>query len=218
MTLIILFQLETLVGLELFQRYDTILLNRGLERMTDITTCPRITCRQPVLVSDDPKDKLGECGSCGYAFCKHCKLLYHGVERCLSVQAEARLLCRKYVSCSKKDREYLEVKYGKEKFMTGEVFEEMYRKYVDGTESERKLLEKACGKRTFQEKLAFQRREEARFSRNWIQSNTKACPRCETQIEVSFIRIILTLVFPNSLNLMNASFACDFRKMGAATT
>ena len=194
MPLIILFQVETLVGPELFERYDTILLKRGLDRMSDITTCPRISCRQPVLLSDDPKDKLGECSCCGYAFCKNCRLLYHGIERCLSAQAEAKLLSRKYVNCSKKDRDYLEIKYGKEKFMTGEVFEQMYQKYVNGTERERELLEKACGERAFEEKLAFQRRQESRFSRNWIETNTKACPNCKTQIEVSLIGIVMILV------------------------
>ena len=104
--------MKTLVGPELFERYDTILLNRGLDSMSDVTPCPRISCGQPVLLSD-PKEKLGECSACRYAFCTFCKLLYHGVEPCAVREFEAEFLYEQYVTGTKKEKEYLERKYGK---------------------------------------------------------------------------------------------------------
>ena len=205
-----------------------------------------------MLLPDDPNDKLGKCDSCGYAFCKYCKLLYHGVDYCPSRDDETDLLCKKYVSGSEKVRKSLEVMYGKEKFMTAEVWDQMYANYVNGTEKDRQLLEKEYGKKTFttegvwkqmvqryvnggekdrelleneygkekfmtgevieqifqkyyvhgteserelteeryglgtfKEKLRLlqrQRRDENRFSQSWIQTNTKACPSCDTRI------------------------------------
>lgn len=71
---------KNLVGEELFERYDGILLKRALESMSDITYCPRPKCHNPVIC--DPNEKCAFCSVCSYTFCSVCKMVYHGVEPC----------------------------------------------------------------------------------------------------------------------------------------
>lgn len=46
----------------------------------DIVYCPRRTCQYPV--SREPDEEMANCPICRYAFCIHCRMVYHGIEPC----------------------------------------------------------------------------------------------------------------------------------------
>lgn len=73
-------QVREIVGSELFEKYDGILLQRALEGMSDLVYCPRSQCMKPVIV--EPNEKLAICSHCQYRFCSICKMVFHGVEPC----------------------------------------------------------------------------------------------------------------------------------------
>jgi E3 ubiquitin-protein ligase RNF14 len=73
-------QVHDIVGKDLFERYDKLLLQRALEGMTDLIYCPRAQCGKPVIM--EPNEKLAWCFHCLYRFCAICKMVYHGVEPC----------------------------------------------------------------------------------------------------------------------------------------
>jgi len=74
-------KVKSAVGDELFERYDSILLQRALENMDDTTYCPRTQCGKPVIL-DNSSERLASCSACSYRFCSKCKMVYHGVEPC----------------------------------------------------------------------------------------------------------------------------------------
>ncbi|XP_043242460.1 E3 ubiquitin-protein ligase RNF14-like isoform X3 [Amphibalanus amphitrite] len=73
-------EVRDLVGDDLFERYDTILLRTSLSAMTDVVTCPRAHCQKPVVL--DPGDSLGRCAHCDHTFCAICQNAYHGNNPC----------------------------------------------------------------------------------------------------------------------------------------
>jgi E3 ubiquitin-protein ligase RNF14 len=71
-------QVLTLVGIEMFNRYDSLLLKDSLNNMSDIVYCPRANCQCAVI----PEDTLAQCTNCNYVFCALCRQGYHGIEVC----------------------------------------------------------------------------------------------------------------------------------------
>lgn len=69
-----------MIGPNLYDKYDDLLLNATLNKMEDITYCPRQSCGIPVMREVD--DKMAVCSSCRFVFCIFCKMTYHGVEPC----------------------------------------------------------------------------------------------------------------------------------------
>lgn len=65
---------------ELFSHYDAVLLSSLLDTMENILYCPRPACQYPVIL--EPGENMATCPSCAYAFCIHCKMVYHGIEPC----------------------------------------------------------------------------------------------------------------------------------------
>ncbi len=78
----------------LYERYEALLLNLGLQLMDDVMLCPRPSCQQPVLL-DTPKAKanataapalrvseVATCAVCAFTFCTYCKKAYHGIAKC----------------------------------------------------------------------------------------------------------------------------------------
>lgn len=68
------------VGPALYAKYDKQLLSATLDKMQDITYCPRVVCGCPVMREND--EKMAVCPSCKHVFCVFCKMTYHGVEPC----------------------------------------------------------------------------------------------------------------------------------------
>lgn len=65
---------------ELFEKYDSLLLNVWLDSTSNIIYCPRVLCQYPT--TREGNDTMAECPSCRHAFCVHCRMTYHGVEAC----------------------------------------------------------------------------------------------------------------------------------------
>ncbi|TGZ62245.1 hypothetical protein CRM22_007567 [Opisthorchis felineus] len=70
-----------------YDRYESLLLNRALNRMPDIAFCPRPGCNNnPVIL--DYKD-LGRCTICEMAFCPRCNCVSHGMQKCPKRSSES---------------------------------------------------------------------------------------------------------------------------------
>nr|CAH8852824.1 unnamed protein product [Trichobilharzia regenti]CAH8852826.1 unnamed protein product [Trichobilharzia regenti] len=64
---------------DLHDRYENLILKRGLDFMPDVVACPRQQCEYPVILDSD---SLGRCPRCELSFCPMCLKTYHGVEPC----------------------------------------------------------------------------------------------------------------------------------------
>ncbi|XP_034439482.1 E3 ubiquitin-protein ligase RNF14-like isoform X2 [Hippoglossus hippoglossus] len=73
-------QVRSLVGEELFSRYDRLLLQSTLDLMSDVTYCPRRSCGSPVIVEKSHTAAL--CSVCRFPFCVGCRKTYHGAQDC----------------------------------------------------------------------------------------------------------------------------------------
>uniref|UniRef100_A0A3B5LN81 RBR-type E3 ubiquitin transferase n=1 Tax=Xiphophorus couchianus TaxID=32473 RepID=A0A3B5LN81_9TELE len=102
-------QVKSLVGEELFHRYDRLLLQSTLDVMPDITYCPRLTCGSAVIL--EKSSPAAMCSVCSFAFCVDCKKTYHGTSKCYE---EPDLSTEK---SGKRKRRLLENRYGRKLFV-----------------------------------------------------------------------------------------------------
>ncbi|CAF3846588.1 unnamed protein product [Rotaria sp. Silwood1] len=65
---------QTIQNEKLYERYERLTLQHGLESMKDIVWCPR--CQSPIISSPED-DNLAICDQCHYTFCKKCYETYH---------------------------------------------------------------------------------------------------------------------------------------------
>ncbi|CAF4602751.1 unnamed protein product, partial [Rotaria sp. Silwood2] len=70
---------QTLQNEELYEKYERLTLQHGLESMKDIVWCPR--CQSPVISGPDD-DNLAICDRCRYTFCKKCYETFHSQAMC----------------------------------------------------------------------------------------------------------------------------------------
>ncbi|GAB1597899.1 E3 ubiquitin-protein ligase RNF14-like [Argonauta hians] len=104
-------QVKSLVEADVFSRYDYLLLQLGLQTMTDLVYCPRPACGQPVIL--DRGSNLGNCPSCNLVFCSLCRLTYHGLSNCRLKSEELERLKRDYLNADMETKYALEKRYGK---------------------------------------------------------------------------------------------------------
>lgn len=104
-------QIKDVIGTNLYDKYDDLLLNATLNKMEDITYCPRQSCGIPVMREVD--DKMAVCSSCRFVFCIFCKMTYHGVEPCKLKSEEKRQIVEEYEQADKETKFRLEKRYGK---------------------------------------------------------------------------------------------------------
>ncbi|EDO47022.1 predicted protein [Nematostella vectensis] len=114
-------QVKRVVSEETFAKYDKFLLQSSLDGMSDITYCPRPDCQSPVLV--DSESTIGLCPACSFAFCKICRLGYHGVSPCSIKNSEFRKLRTEYLKATEEERALLDQRYGRDRLK--KVFEEV---------------------------------------------------------------------------------------------
>jgi len=76
-------------GESLFERYEKLSLERGLDAMTDLTYCPR--CEHAVL-EDEDGDHCAQCAQCHYAFCSLCREGWHPGATCLNPERRLEVL------------------------------------------------------------------------------------------------------------------------------
>ncbi|XP_054152755.1 uncharacterized protein LOC128951533 [Oppia nitens] len=69
-----------IVGQELYNRYDLLLLKAAVGAMPDVHNCPNTECGAMVVTEMDLA--IGNCTRCGLAFCTSCMKPYHGGYDC----------------------------------------------------------------------------------------------------------------------------------------
>uniref|UniRef100_A0A3B4UVB0 RBR-type E3 ubiquitin transferase n=1 Tax=Seriola dumerili TaxID=41447 RepID=A0A3B4UVB0_SERDU len=106
-------QVKSLVGEELFSRYDRLLLQSTLDLMpADVAYCPRLSCGSPVILEKSSTAAL--CSVCGFAFCVTlCRCVSEAV-LCVAVCASEgmKALWDDYTSGSNQRRLVLQSRYG----------------------------------------------------------------------------------------------------------
>lgn len=109
-------QVLNLVGVEMFNKYDGLLLKDSLNNMQDIVYCPRAKCQSPVI----PEQTLAQCNApgCNYVFCALCRQGYHGIEPCKISNNELKQLCEEYKSGNSELRQELSKRYGEKRIKT----------------------------------------------------------------------------------------------------
>ncbi|XP_061739858.1 E3 ubiquitin-protein ligase RNF14-like isoform X2 [Nerophis ophidion] len=153
-------QVESLVGEELFSRYDRLLLQSTLDRMADVSYCPRTTCGSPVILEEASRVAL--CSVCGFAFCVTCKKTYHGRDDC-------RVRGKPQTEEPQQDHAELPQSVAG---MTA-----LWDDYASGSKGRQRQLESRYGRKILLGTL------EDFLSEDWIAFNSKKCPYCFCTIQ-----------------------------------
>ncbi|XP_054645542.1 E3 ubiquitin-protein ligase RNF14-like [Dunckerocampus dactyliophorus] len=156
-------QVESLVGEELFSRYDRLLLQSTLDCMADVMYCPRTACASPVIL--DKASSVALCSVCGFAFCVSCKKTYHGTDDC---KATGMLKKPKKNDPQQGDADLPQSIDG----MTA-----LWDDYASGSKQRKRLLESRYGRESLRGTL------EDFLSEDWITFNSKNCPYCFCRIQ-----------------------------------
>uniref|UniRef100_UPI003AABE01E E3 ubiquitin-protein ligase RNF14-like n=1 Tax=Centroberyx gerrardi TaxID=166262 RepID=UPI003AABE01E len=152
-------QVKSLVGEELFSRYDRLLLQSTLDCMPDVVYCPQRSCGSAVILETDSRTAL--CSVCGHAFCVSCRKTYHGAEDCHVKKREKK----------EKQEAYVDVPET-EAGMTA-----LWEDYASGSATRRSLLESRYGRRMLRSTVS------DALSEGWVASNSKYCPHCSSSIQ-----------------------------------
>ena len=105
--------IKDIVPSHLFERFDSLLLQRTLDGMSDIAYCPRPSCQCVSLKEEDSNMSL--CPRCKFAFCILCKRAWHGVSPCLLLPSDLKELRATWETLDDKEKLLLEKQYGKRK-------------------------------------------------------------------------------------------------------
>lgn len=156
-------QVKSLVGEELFSRYDRLLLQKTLDCMADVTYCPRRSCGSPVI--QEKSSTAAMCSVCSFAFCVTCRQTYHGAND-----------CHKKMNTNKpteEDSQQAEINLPQSQ----EGLEALWEDYASGSKQRKRLLESRYGRKKFQGSVL------EHLSEQWIAINTKNCPHCFCRIQ-----------------------------------
>ncbi|RNA07733.1 E3 ubiquitin- ligase RNF14 [Brachionus plicatilis] len=105
-------QVLSLVGIEMYNRYDSMLLRDALNNMTDIVYCPRASCQCAVIPEDAT---LCRCPDCKNVFCALCRQAYHGIEPCKLTNNQLKEIVEMYKNGDEEIRLQLAQKYGEKR-------------------------------------------------------------------------------------------------------
>ncbi|XP_071403053.1 E3 ubiquitin-protein ligase RNF14-like [Centroberyx affinis] len=152
-------QVKSLVGEELFSRYDRLLLQSTLDCMPDVVYCPQRSCGSAVILETGSRAAL--CPACGHAFCVSCRKTYHGVEDCHGKKREKK----------EKQDAYADVPETEAGMVA------LWEDYASGSATRRRLLESRYGRRTLRSTML------DALSEGWVAGNSKDCPRCSSSIQ-----------------------------------
>uniref|UniRef100_A0A3B4UWD0 RBR-type E3 ubiquitin transferase n=1 Tax=Seriola dumerili TaxID=41447 RepID=A0A3B4UWD0_SERDU len=157
-------QVKSLVGEELFSRYDRLLLQSTLDLMPDVAYCPRLSCGSPVILEKSSTAAL--CSVCGFAFCVTCRKTYHGTDDCQAKKAMKQKQMEKDLQ-----QGHLELPQSQEGMKA------LWDDYTSGSNQRRLVLQSRYGQRVLKVNL------EDSLSEHWMEVNSKNCPHCFCRIE-----------------------------------
>ncbi|XP_067369145.1 E3 ubiquitin-protein ligase RNF14-like isoform X2 [Channa argus] len=153
-------QVRSLVGEELFSRYDRLLLQSTLDSMSDVVYCPRRFCGSAVFLEKSSTAAL--CSVCSFAFCVACRKTYHGPDDCTKKKAHRENDAQEV--CANLPQSY-------------EGMKALMDDYKNGSKERRRLLDNRYGRRVMLFTV------EECLSDQWLTSNSKSCPHCFCKIE-----------------------------------
>ncbi|XP_010901237.3 E3 ubiquitin-protein ligase RNF14 isoform X1 [Esox lucius] len=152
-------QVKQLVGVELFTRYDRLLLQSTLDRMADVKYCPRPTCAAPVIL--EPDSTAAVCPQCRYAFCTLCSKTYHGTFSCQLTRTTTTRANSSFAALPRSDA----------------GLQALWEDYHTGSRERKRMLDKRYGKHILKSVV-----EEA-MTITWKEINSKNCPSCGAVIQ-----------------------------------
>ncbi|XP_026179386.1 E3 ubiquitin-protein ligase RNF14-like [Mastacembelus armatus] len=155
-------QVKSLVGEELFSRYDRLLLQSTLDRMSDVVYCPRRSCGSAVILETSSTAAL--CPMCAFAFCAICRKTYHGAEDCQTQKI-------------KKETGNFVHQVFADLPQSAEGLKSLWDDYNSGSKERRRLLESRYGHRKWKCIV------EDGLSEDWMATNSKNCPHCFSRIQ-----------------------------------
>ncbi|XP_070688663.1 E3 ubiquitin-protein ligase RNF14-like [Pempheris klunzingeri] len=156
-------QVKSLVGEELFSRYDRLLLQITLDCMADVVYCPRQSCGSAVILEKSSTAAL--CSVCGFAFCVTCRKTYHGADKCP----------KKKNTVKQKETDTQEAYADLPQSQDGMMA--LWDDYASGNKQRQLLLEDRYGRWNLFSTMG------DCLSEHWITHNSKNCPHCFCRIE-----------------------------------
>ena len=107
--------IQELVSGEVFERFDRLLLQKTIDKMSDVVYCPRPSCRCVTLREEDEEENLAMCPRCRFSFCVLCKHSWHGVDPCKLLPTDIQDLRETWQSMGPVERREYQLQYGKDK-------------------------------------------------------------------------------------------------------